>query len=77
MRDGETGLLVEPGDAEAFADALETYARDPALRDEHGQAGLAFARTMDWDRINSVVLDVYEQVIERRRRLAAITRRPA
>ena len=77
VRDGETGLLVEPGDAEAFADALETYARDPGLRDEHGQAGLAFARTMDWDRINSVVLDVYEQVIERRRRLAAITRRPA
>jgi glycosyltransferase involved in cell wall biosynthesis len=75
VRDGETGLLVEPGDAEAFADALETYARDPDIRARHGEAGLAFARTMDWDRINSSVLNVYAQVIERRRRLARITRR--
>jgi glycosyltransferase involved in cell wall biosynthesis len=75
VRDGETGLLVEPGDAEAFADALESYAREPDVRRRHGEAGLAFARTMDWDRINGSVLNVYERVIERRRRLARITRR--
>ena len=75
VRDGETGLLVDPGDAEAFADALETYARDPDLRYQHGQAGLAFAKTMDWDRINSVVLEVYERVIERRRRIERFIRR--
>ena len=68
VRDGETGLLVEPGDAESYADALETYARDPALRGRHGQAGLAFAQRMDWDRINSAVFSVYGRVIERRRR---------
>ena len=70
VRDGETGVLVEPGDAEAFADALESYARDPALRRRHGEAGLAFARTMDWDRINAAVLHVYERVIARREKLA-------
>ncbi|MBA2636555.1 MAG: glycosyltransferase, partial [Sphingomonas sp.] len=75
VRDGETGLLVDPGDAEAYADALEAYARDPALRERHGEAGLAFARTMDWDRINSTVLGVYERVIERRRRFARLTGR--
>ena len=70
VRDGETGILVEPGNAEAFADALETYARDAALRRRHGKAGLAFAETMDWDRINAAVLKVYTRVIERRERLA-------
>jgi phosphatidylinositol alpha 1,6-mannosyltransferase len=63
-----TGILVEPGDVSGFADALEAYARDPQLRRKHGEAGLAYARTRDWDKINSAVLRVYETVIERRRR---------
>ncbi|HVL79293.1 MAG TPA: glycosyltransferase family 1 protein [Sphingomicrobium sp.] len=73
VRDGETGILVEPGDAGAFADALEKYARDPDLRLRHGEAGLEFAQTMDWDHINSAVLKVYQRVIERRERYARIT----
>ena len=75
VHEGENGMLVEPGDAEAFADALEIYARDPATRQAHGQAGLAFARTQDWDAINSVVLDAYRRVIARRERLARMIRR--
>ena len=75
VRDGETGLLVEPGDAESYADALEAYARDPALRERHGAAGLAYAQTMDWDRINSAVFGVYGRVIERRRRYGRLTGR--
>ena len=39
------------------------------------QAGLAFARTMDWDRINSAVFAVYGRVIERRRRYGRLTGR--
>ena len=70
VRDGDTGMLVEPGDADAFADALAAYARDPELRRRHGAAGLAIAETMDWDHINSAVLKVYSRVIERRARLA-------
>ena len=72
VRDGETGTLVEPGDADAFADALEAYVRDPELRRKHGDAGLAFAKTMDWDRINGAVLNVYRRVIERRERLGRL-----
>lgn len=75
VRDGENGTLVEPGDAEAFADALEAYARDPGLRERHGAAGLAYAKTQDWDRINSVVLKTYERVIRRKERHARLTRR--
>ena len=75
VRNEETGVLVEPGDAEAFADALEAYARDPALRERHGAAGLAYAETQDWDRINSVVLKTYGRVIKRKERHARLTRR--
>jgi glycosyltransferase involved in cell wall biosynthesis len=39
--DGETGLLVAPGDAAALAKALTAYADDPALRLAHGTAGQA------------------------------------
>jgi glycosyltransferase involved in cell wall biosynthesis len=68
VRDGETGMLVEPCDTNGFADALEAYARDPELRRRHGEAGLAFAKTQDWDEINASVLHVYERVIEQRER---------
>jgi len=72
VRDGVTGLLVEPGDTEGFADAIATYARDPELRRKHGKKGLAYARTQDWDDINSVVVKVYLRAIERRERLARV-----
>jgi glycosyltransferase involved in cell wall biosynthesis len=75
VRDGETGTLVDPCDLDGFADALETYARDPALRHRQGEAGLAYAKTMDWDRINSVALRVYERAIAKRERLARMTGR--
>jgi glycosyltransferase involved in cell wall biosynthesis len=75
VRDGETGTLVEPSDIEAFADALERYAKDAELRRRHGQAGLAHAQTMDWDRINSAVVRIYLRVIQKRARLARMTGR--
>jgi glycosyltransferase involved in cell wall biosynthesis len=60
---------------EAFADALEQYAHDPELRRRHGEAGLAYAQTMDWDRINSAVVRIYQRVIEKRARLARMSGR--
>ena len=75
VRDGETGTLVDPFDIDAYGAALEAYARDPAIRHRHGEAGLAFAKTMDWDTINGAVLKVYLRVIERRERFARLTGR--
>ena len=75
VRQGHTGTLVDPGDIEAFADALEAYARDPDLRRRHGASGLAYAVTQDWDEINAVVLKVYMRSIERRDRIARVTGR--
>ena len=75
VRDSETGVLVEPGDVEGFAEALELYGRNPGLRQAHGRAGLDYARTQDWDEINGSVLKTYLRVIERRERIARVTRR--
>lgn len=69
VRDGETGTLVDVSDVDAFADALETYARDPGLRRRHGDGGLAVALTMDWDTINSAALRTYQRAIIKRERL--------
>jgi glycosyltransferase involved in cell wall biosynthesis len=67
VRNGETGVLTAPCDIDGFADALEAYARDPELMHRHAEAGLAYARTQDWDEINGAVLRVYENLVERRR----------
>jgi len=40
VADGETGLLVAPGDPEPLAGALERLIGDPALRERMGQAAL-------------------------------------
>ena len=75
VRDGVTGVLVEATDIGGYADALAAYARDPELRRRHGEAGLAVARTMDWDTINASVLRVYERAVTKRERLTRLTRR--
>jgi glycosyltransferase involved in cell wall biosynthesis len=41
VRDGATGLLVEPRDASALANALSRYLDDPALRARHGEQARA------------------------------------
>jgi glycosyltransferase involved in cell wall biosynthesis len=75
VRDGETGVLVEPGDVDGFADTLEAYARDPDIRRRHGEAGLEYAKSMDWDSINANALKTYLRVIERRERIDRLKRR--
>jgi glycosyltransferase involved in cell wall biosynthesis len=75
VRDGVTGTLVDPNDVEQFAAALAAYARDPELRRRHGAEGLEFAKTMDWDRINSEVLHVYRRALAKRERLSRMTGR--
>ena len=71
----ENGVLTDPGDAEAMADAIAAYAADPELWRRHGEAGLRNAETRDWDNINSAVLKTYQRVIERRTRHKRLARR--
>jgi len=47
--EGETGFLVPPGQAEAFADAAAQLVQDAALRLRMGEAARARALTFRWD----------------------------
>jgi glycosyltransferase involved in cell wall biosynthesis len=75
VRSGITGTLVDGGSPDEFAEALAAYARDPELRRRHGDAGLAVAKTMDWDSINSAVIRAYKHAVVKRHRLTRITSR--
>ena len=70
VRPGVTGTLVDGTDPEEFAQALGAYASDPDLRARHGKAGLAIAKKMDWDTINSAVIRAYKHAIVKRERLS-------
>jgi glycosyltransferase involved in cell wall biosynthesis len=63
VEDGETGLVVEPGDEAAMARAILNLARDPARRLRMGAAGRAlversFNLRLQNQRLESLLLDV-------------------
>jgi len=68
-RDGETGLLVPPGDPEAFAAALRQMLGDPVLRARIGEAGKA--RALDkftWRATALGTVEHYRALLEDRAR---------
>lgn len=67
VKDGETGTLVPPGDIPAFADAIQRYVEDPALRRSHGNAGEARSKLFDWDQINRGMAQTYLRLMAARR----------
>ncbi|HVL07320.1 MAG TPA: glycosyltransferase family 1 protein, partial [Acidimicrobiales bacterium] len=59
---GDAGLLVERGDAEAFADAMEQAAFDESVRARLIPAGKAQAAKFTWERAAATTLDLYRRV---------------
>jgi phosphatidylinositol alpha-1,6-mannosyltransferase len=51
VRDGESGLLVDPADPAAVSAALVRILRDPALMDRLGDGGVAHASELTWTRV--------------------------
>jgi glycosyltransferase involved in cell wall biosynthesis len=64
VRNGKTGWLVPPKDAEALADRLALLARDSLMRRRMGEAGLRRARErFTWERVGSELLNVFEEIM--------------
>jgi len=59
---GDAGLLVDPGDAEGFADAMEQAAFDEGVRDRLIPAGREQATNFTWKRAAEATLELYRQV---------------
>ena len=66
VRDGETGLLVAPGDPAALAGALRQLADDAELARRLGAAGAERVRSgFSRERMLSEVQDAYDEVLRR------------
>ena len=63
--------MIRPGAVHQFAEALQAYIQDSALRRTHGEAGERRSRDFSWDQINQVVADTYIRLI---RQKAALNR---
>jgi phosphatidylinositol alpha-1,6-mannosyltransferase len=62
VRNGETGLLVEPESAEETADAIRALLRDPERAQRLGQAGRReIERFYNWDRATKDLLAIAEE----------------
>ncbi|HSG33361.1 MAG TPA: glycosyltransferase family 4 protein [Sphingomonadaceae bacterium] len=61
--DGETGILVEPGDPAAWRDAIVEIAQwDGSTRLDFAKTAMAVAsRRYSWDRVASEVLAIYDE----------------
>jgi alpha-1,3-rhamnosyl/mannosyltransferase len=59
---GDAGLLVDPDDAEAFADAMSRLASDDELRAQLVAAGHRQAAKFTWDRAAQSALEIYTEL---------------
>lgn len=63
VRDGETGLLVPPRDAAAYADAVEALMDDPARLRAFSKAGVEASKSYRWSAILDRVIDTYRMAV--------------
>jgi glycosyltransferase involved in cell wall biosynthesis len=65
--EGDTGLLVPPGDAQSLAAAIERLLEDPVLRRRLGEAGrIRVAEHFDLAAVHGAHLDLYRRMLATR-----------
>lgn len=69
--DDVDALLVEPGDADALADALNRVLADPALASRLRAAGDRRAEDFSMDRLAARYAEIYAEIADERERLPA------
>ncbi|MGA4550691.1 glycosyltransferase family 4 protein [Methylorubrum aminovorans] len=63
LRDGENGLLVEPGDVRGLTQALRRVIEDAELRQRLAESGLEeCCRVYSWTAVGRQIMEVYERV---------------
>jgi predicted metal-dependent phosphoesterase TrpH/glycosyltransferase involved in cell wall biosynthesis len=62
LRDGEAGLLFEPGDVDVLAGQLERVGRDPALLESLRERGREAAADLTWARVADDVEAIYDEL---------------
>jgi len=67
LDDGKEGLLTDPKNERALADALVRVLRDPALQRRMGASGRVKARRYAWSAVASQVLDYYQELLGQRK----------
>ncbi len=64
VTDGETGILVEPGDVQGLAGAIKRLLGDPELRQRMGTAGRRdVEQRFSWEQAARQTVEVYETVV--------------
>ena len=75
--DGETGLLLPPGEPGPLAEALQRMAGDAALRERMGAAGRERVRQFTWQAVAGSYRTIYEKAVaEKGRRTAGMIPAP-
>jgi len=67
LEHGREGLLVEPENESALAEAIIRVLRDPSLRSSMGEQGRLKAQQYDWPIVARRVLSMYERALSRSR----------
>lgn len=62
IKDGETGILVNPEDSNDLADKMKVLLKDRKLRHSLGERGYRWAQNFTWERISKIREDFYKKI---------------